>query len=112
MLLGICPAAPAGTVVVWGNGTYGALNVPTNLTAVVKVASGSEHCLALQTNGVAVAWGWNYFGQTNVPDLGFNGINWYPVNGAITNIAVGDNHTLALRTDGSIVTWGDNSGRQ
>jgi alpha-tubulin suppressor-like RCC1 family protein len=112
MLLGSCPAASAGTVVAWGYGTYGALNVPTNLTGVLNVASGSEHCLALQTNGIAVAWGWNYFGQTNVPDLGFNGRDWYPVNGAITNIAAGAWHSLALLQDGTVAAWGDSSGGQ
>src|SRR5204863_175263 len=31
------------------------------------VAAGFYHCLALRENGTVVAWGYNNYGQTNVP---------------------------------------------
>jgi alpha-tubulin suppressor-like RCC1 family protein len=45
-----------------------------------------------------VAWGWNCFGQTNVPSVLTNAVA----------IAGGGNHSLALRNDGTVVAWGFN----
>ena len=47
-----------------------------------------------------------------MPDIGFNGRNFYPVNGAITNIAAGAWHSLALLQDGTVAAWGDSGGGQ
>ena len=49
-----------------------------------------------------VAWGDNFFGQTNVP-AGLSDVR---------AIAAGYNHSLALRSNGLVVAWGDNSGGQ
>ena len=46
-----------GTVVVWGNNTYGQTNVPPGLSNVVAIAAGFYHCLALRNDGTVVAWG-------------------------------------------------------
>ena len=43
-----------------------------------------------------VAWGYNDYGQTNVP-AGLSGV---------TAIAAGDYHSLALKSDGTVVAWG------
>ncbi len=111
ILLGTCLVASGGTVVAWGNGSYGQLDVPTNLTDVVNVASGSQHCLALRSNGVAVGWGYNYFQQATVPDWWYaDGYGSYYVNGNITNIAAGSWHSLALLQAGFVTGWGDSSG--
>ncbi len=40
-----------GTVVVWGDNTYGQRNVPAGLTNVVAIASGGNHVLALKADG-------------------------------------------------------------
>jgi hypothetical protein len=87
-----------------------------------------------------VAWGWNYYGQTNVP-AGLRGViaiaasyhtvalksdgtvvAWgYNDNGQasvpaelsnVTAIAAGGRHTVALKSDGTVVAWGDNSSGQ
>ncbi len=45
-----------------------------------------------------LAWGSNYYGETNVPS-GLSGV---------VALAAGDNHSLGLKNDGTVVTWGDN----
>ncbi|MBB6690751.1 DUF5011 domain-containing protein [Cohnella xylanilytica] len=68
----------------------------------VKVSGGLGHSLALKSNGTVVAWGYNNFGQLNVP-AGLDGV---------TSIAAGYYHSLALKSDGSIVAWGYNNSGQ
>jgi hypothetical protein len=50
--------------------------------------------------GTVVAWGYNGYGQTNVP-AGLTGV--------VTAIAAGGYHTVVLKTNGTVVAWGDNS---
>jgi alpha-tubulin suppressor-like RCC1 family protein len=57
---------------------------------------GSLHNVVLRKDGSVVAWGFNSFGQTNVPSDLTNAIA----------IAAGDEHTLALRADGTVAAWG------
>jgi alpha-tubulin suppressor-like RCC1 family protein len=62
----------------------------------MAIAAGSQHTVALRTDGTVRAWGYNDFGQTTVPsDLG-----------ASMAIAAGAYHTVALRTDGTVRAWG------
>jgi len=63
---------------------------------VVAIAAGSNHNLALRSDGTVTAWGENSFDQTNVP---FGLTN-------VTSIAAGDHHNLALRQDGTVAAWG------
>jgi uncharacterized delta-60 repeat protein len=76
--------------------------VPPGLTDVTAIAAGYMHSLALRADGTVIAWGYNYYGQTNVPA----GLN------AVKMIAAGGYHNLALRVDGTVVAWGDNSHHQ
>lgn len=55
------------------------------------------------TPGPVVAWGWNDYGQTDVPDAAKSGV---------TAGAAGDLHSLALKSDGSVVAWGWNGDNQ
>jgi len=50
-------------------------------------------------DGSIVAWGWNNYGQCNIPE---------PNSGFIA-IAAGADHSLGLKQDGSIVAWGWNN---
>lgn len=58
--------------------------------------------LRAQSGSTVVAWGYNNFGQTNVP-AGLSGV---------TTIAAGYYHTVALKTNGTVAAWGnDNQGQ-
>ena len=76
-----------GTVVSWGNGGNGDIDVPLGLSNVVAIAAGVGQCLALQADGTVVAWGAPAFGLTNVP---------YGMTRAKA-ISSGFAHNLALR---------------
>ena len=59
-------AAMAGSAVSWGRDPYnsGYNIVPAAAqSGVIAIAAGSEHVVALTTNGSVVAWGNNYSGQ-------------------------------------------------
>ena len=43
-----------------------------------------------------IAWGYNYYGQTNVPVAATN----------VMAVAAGTDHSLALRADGTVIAWG------
>lgn len=58
---------PPGAVVAWGDDTGGQSSVPAHLPAVVKVAGGDFHTVALLANGSVKAWGFNGDGQTSQP---------------------------------------------
>ena len=63
-------------------------------TSLMLIAS-----LPTQASTSVVAWGDNYFGQTNVP-AGLSNV---------LAVSTGTFHCLALKDDGTIVGWGDNS---
>ena len=86
-----------GTVLAWGDNTYGQTNVPAGLTNAAAIAAGGRHSVALTREGVVVAWGDNSLGQTNIPA----GL------GPVVDIAAGSWHTLALKADGAVAAWGD-----
>ncbi len=108
-----------GTVVGWGENTYGeatgapSLQIPPigsgfvelagqTLSNVVRIAAGAEHSLALRADGTVAAWGDNTCGQTNI-SVGLNGAR---------AIAAGAYHSLALNADGTVVAWGRINERQ
>ncbi|MFJ2349986.1 Ig-like domain repeat protein [Streptomyces antimycoticus] len=88
-----------GTVVAWGDDTYGQTAVPSGLTDVVAVAAGQFHTLALQPDGTVTAWGRNDSGQADIPA----GL------GHVVAIATHRDHNLASISDGTVVAWGSNT---
>ncbi len=90
-------AAAPGSVVAWGNNSYGQASVPVTATRdVTAIAGGDGHSVALKSDGTVVAWGSNFSGQTNVP-AGLSGV---------TAVAAGWYSSLALKADGTVTAWG------
>jgi alpha-tubulin suppressor-like RCC1 family protein len=90
-----------GTVLAWGDDTYGQTNVPAGLRNVVSLAANSYYTLAVKSDGTVAAWGRFYSYYISLPPL-FN----------VAAVAAGVNHSLALYQNGTIMGWGDNSNGQ
>jgi len=87
------------------------------LSGIAKVAAGSNHSLALKSDGTVWAWGYDYNGDLgdNDPNLASSSTPVQVVGvgglGFLTNIvavAAGDNYSMALKNDGTVYAWGDN----
>ena len=88
-----------GTVVAWGNNSYGETTIPAGLTGVRDISAGESHSAALKHDGTVVAWGDNSSGQSTVPA----GLD------SVQAMAAGAYHTVSLKTDGTLVAWGSNA---
>lgn len=82
--------------------------------SITSVAVGSNHSIALSSDGKVAAWGYNGFGQLGI---GTTTDSLVPVSTTSTGvlsgktviaIAAGQFHNLALCTDGTLVAWGYN----
>jgi hypothetical protein len=62
-----CAVRTDGTVVCWGDNTYGQAIAPLGLTSVTQVTTGDLHTCALKTDGTVVCWGANGNRQATVP---------------------------------------------
>lgn len=113
-----------GTVWVWGmndwgqlgNGTFGdgdtsTVPVQANVTDIVAIAAGYDHCVTLKNDGTVWAWGYNQEGQVGDGTFGPQHPSPSPATGLSTVIAIaaGDHHTLALLNDGTVSAWGVNN---
>jgi alpha-tubulin suppressor-like RCC1 family protein/phosphodiesterase/alkaline phosphatase D-like protein len=122
-----------GTVATWGDNAYGQLGnngaagkVPVAVVQsgvlagkrVIAVAAGSQHNLALCSDGTLAAWGSsssgqlgnNTFGSSTVPVL----VDRTGVLSGRTVVAIstrGD-HSVVLCTDGTLAAWGANDSGQ
>lgn len=113
-----------GSLWAWGENGFGNLGLNSGiadtsspvqvgtLTNWAKVSSGTDHTVAIKTDGTLWSWGRNNQGQ-----LGANiattvsrsspvqigaGANWKDVSALFSN-------SLATKTDGTLWIWGDNS---
>jgi alpha-tubulin suppressor-like RCC1 family protein len=82
--------------------------------SITSVAVGSNHSIALSSDGRIAAWGYNGFGQLGI---GTTADSLVPVSVTTTGvlsgktviaIAAGQFHNLALCTDGTLAAWGYN----
>jgi alpha-tubulin suppressor-like RCC1 family protein len=114
-----------GTAWAWGNGTLGRLgdgtitarsspvSVVGGISNWIQVASGSNHTVALRSNGTVWAWGSNQFGQLGAYTISRS--SPVTVVGGITDwiqVATGGNHNVALRGDGTAWAWGNGTSGQ
>jgi alpha-tubulin suppressor-like RCC1 family protein len=109
-----------GRLFAWGENLFGELGinavtttsrsspVQVGTSSWTQVACGSNHVLAIRSNGSLFTWGYNASGQ-----LGTNNIinRSSPVQvgtSSWTQIAAGNFHSLAIRVGGDLFTWGSN----
>jgi alpha-tubulin suppressor-like RCC1 family protein len=120
-----------GTVWAWGSNSSGQLgqNSTANslypvkvksidgsgdLSGVIAIASGAEHCLALLGDGSVVAWGNNAYGQIGngiAHSLSLSPCHVYDESGitflgGIVAIGCGNYFSYAVSSDGTIYAWG------
>ncbi|ARF14915.1 Ig-like domain-containing protein [Sporosarcina ureae] len=116
-----------GAVWAWGRNAFGQLGRVTPLISsteplringgsdfsnIVAVTAGSEHSVALKTDGTVFTWGRNSFGQLGNGETGDENVVPQKVPGLtnIIEITAGNNHTLALKQDRTTIwAWGSNS---
>lgn len=91
-----------------GEGSASAESSATPLS-VVAIAAGGAHTLAIRSNGGALAWGDNFYGQLGD---GTSNDRTIPVSvgnlTGVTAVAGGGSHSLALKSDGTVRGWGWN----
>ena len=118
---------PSGRLMAWGHNATGELgdgtaNMRTSpgdvrgLPArgrVVAVAAGSNHMLALESDGTVWAWGHNRSGQLGD---GTKADQQTPVRVKglhdVRAVGAGDAFSVALEADGTVVAWGNNQSGQ
>lgn len=118
----------------WGSNLHGQLGIgstsqktrPEAVTttgpladrAILALAAGERHSLALGADGQAVSWGNNTYGQLG---RGNSTSSTVPVEVStagvlagklITQVAAGTSHSMALCSDGTVATWGLGSSGQ
>jgi alpha-tubulin suppressor-like RCC1 family protein len=129
-----------GSVVAWGDNSYGqlgsntttdslvpvAVNTAAGVSAlagktVVAIAAGAYHSLALCSDGSVVAWGFNSDGElgdnSTTPRLAPVAVNTTSgvsvLSGrTVVGIQAGESHSVALCTDGTVAGWGWNGSGQ
>jgi alpha-tubulin suppressor-like RCC1 family protein len=112
-----------GTVWAWGYNPYGQIgdgssgNVQTTpvqvgapgsgLTGVLAIGAGTNHSLAVLSDGTVMTWGYNGYGQlgdgtttSQTTPTAVNGLT------GITTVGGGAYHSVALKSDGTAWTWG------
>lgn len=119
---------PGGTLWAFGSDYFGQLGDGTTsatgrsqpaqipgLQHVVAAAAGTNHSLALISNGSVWSFGDNTFGQLGTDD-GMPGAHASPAAVSalrdVTTVAAGGNFSLALKSDGTVWAWGDNANGQ
>ncbi len=80
------------------------------------VAGGTNHSVALRSDGTVWSWGRGWFGQLGNGNSGSGVSSSIPVQAVnlneVVSIAAGHEHTLALRRDGTVWAWGRNNAGQ
>jgi alpha-tubulin suppressor-like RCC1 family protein len=117
----------SGSVLAWGWNAEGELGDGTGVqrltpvsvlapaTGVTAISAGSNHNLALRSDGTVLSWGLNNFGQvgdgTNVNRTAPVLVS-LPPGASVTGVSAGGGHSLAVRSDGTVLAWGWNSNGQ
>jgi alpha-tubulin suppressor-like RCC1 family protein len=92
-------SAPTGTVV-----SISGPMVPPGIDDAVAIAAGTDHGLALRSDGTVTAWGGTSLFLP--PPVNGSQINPPPGLSNVVAIAAGERTSIALKNDGTVVTWG------
>ena len=119
-----CGILVNGSAVCWGYGYKGQLGNGVNSQSSVPVFvsggynfsdisgsivgnSGDSHFCGILTNGSAVCWGFNDFGQLGTNNTSNNNVPSFVVNNyRFISISAGEHHTCGILVNGSAVCWG------
>ena len=158
VLLSVGVVSPGSLSYLWqfnGQNITDATNPVYRISSLVRANQGSYRVLVsdatqvitsavaqvTMSGNIVIAWGDNFYGQTNVPPglnamaiagggdcyslalrpdgsvvaWGYNGLHETNVPVTATNvtaIAAGDDYNLVLRSNGTVVAWGDNASGQ
>jgi len=97
-----------GSVVAWGNNTFGQITLPAGLTDVVAIAAGGHVSGAVKRDGTVLLWG-DGVGGVTTPPAGLTGVRQLAIGGGSVGRTY---HALALKADGTVVAWGNNAAGQ
>jgi alpha-tubulin suppressor-like RCC1 family protein len=115
-----------GTVWAWGSDYRGQIGNGSDtsnqsspvqvvgMSDVVAIAAGSNHCLAVKTDGTVWTWGYGENGQLGngtTPITQSTPVQATGLNGAIA-VSAGEEHSAALGSNGVVWTWGSNASGQ
>ena len=115
-------AVPVSASVLVGGGTTPLVTLPGVLAGkmLLAIAAGQYHSLALCSDGMLAAWGYNYDGELGDNTSKTNRLVPVAVNTApgvsalygktVVALAAGGWHSVALCSDGTVAAWGENSG--
>jgi alpha-tubulin suppressor-like RCC1 family protein len=116
----------------WGSNQYGQLGAtnnvgtatanptplpvtPSHTGAIISIAAGVQHALALTSSGQVLSWGDDTYGQLG-RTAGGGSFDSFPdtvrfpgLSGSIIAIAAGGYHSLALSSSGQLYAWGENN---
>jgi len=120
-----------GSIAAWGLNVYGQLgnnstvssNVPVLVDQggalagkrVISIYAGFYYSMALCSDGSAVAWGQNTYGQLGTGSTVNSSVPVAVISSgalagkSVSAISAGQYHSMALCTDGSIFAWGQNT---
>jgi alpha-tubulin suppressor-like RCC1 family protein len=110
----------SGTLLSWGSDDWGQLGDDDVLTSqpipvavntseeFYSVSAGSQHSLALKTDGTVLSWGRDFAGQLGNDTDFLDQATPVLVENAteVVAISAGGFHSLALRSDGTVLSWG------
>ena len=89
-----CALKTDGSIVCWGDDSWGQATVPRGTFA--SVSAGMAHTCGVNTDGSIACWGDAHWGQATPP------------HGTFASVSAGENHSCGVKTNGSIACWGDN----
>ena len=92
-----CAIKRDGTVVCWGDNTYGQSNTPLGVK-FIQVKAGQYFTVGLKEDGNILCWG----------DDSNNIVTDTPSLGRFKKIDAGSEHAVAISTDGYVTSWGRN----